>query len=130
VRLLEEALEALREPFTVWPRGERARHSQRLRVKLLQQRQHRPILVIEQAARYVHVVIGIDTDDVVVEGAMMNRAQTDAVGDQRLPVLFSIRCDVNRVEQPQLLETASSVPSSWYRFCAKALLIESAAGPR
>ena len=50
-------------------------------METLEDLEHRAVLVVEQAARDVDAKIRCDADDVLVEGAMVDRAEGEAVAD-------------------------------------------------
>lgn len=47
-----------------------------------------------------------DADEVLVEGAMVDRAEGEAVADDRLARLLGVGDDVRRIEEPNLPEPA------------------------
>ena len=68
----------------------------------------------EQPVRDVDAVIGVDADQVGIEGRMMDLRQRQAIRDDRLPkLLVRIHDDVSGIEQPRLGQmgdrTATSV---------------------
>src|SRR4051794_31986265 len=79
---------------------------QRRSVKSLQQIKHRPILVIEQATGQVHPVVGRNTNEILVEGAVMDRTEAEPVTNRRHAGELDVRNDVRCVEEPQLAEAA------------------------
>jgi hypothetical protein len=67
-------------------------------MEMLQQFEHRSIVVLEEAPRDVNLVVGRDSDEALVERAVMDRTHAQAVGDYRLAVLLEITGDMSSVE--------------------------------
>ncbi len=75
-------------------------------MKALEQFQHGTVLVVEQSPRYVDTEVGIDADEVLVEGAVVDRAETEPVADDGVAGLLGVGDDVGCVEQADLLQPA------------------------
>jgi hypothetical protein len=57
--------------------------------------------------------LGVDADQIGIEGPMMNLRQGQAVRDNWLPkLLVRIRDDVSGIEQPRLGQVRNRTPSS------------------
>ena len=69
-------------------------------VGALENLEHRPVLVFEQALSYPHLVIRGDADEVLIEGPMVDRAEAEPVAHHRLAPFVSVADDVRRVEEP------------------------------
>ena len=71
-----------------------------LAVKLLETvQQHRPILLVEHVGSHHDPIVRMDGQQVAVEGCVVELAECEAVGDDRLPLGVSIANDVRGVEQ-------------------------------
>ncbi len=73
--------------------------------------EHRSVGLPEDVLAYLDDEIWPNADDVVVESGMMQLAQREAIGDDRLATRLSIGDDVGRVEQflmPELTQGAST----------------------
>jgi hypothetical protein len=68
-------------------------------VETLQEIEHRAVVVFSQAARYVHDVVGRDTNEILVESSMMNGAEAKAVSDAGVAEVLDVAHDVCRIEQ-------------------------------
>jgi hypothetical protein len=68
--------------------------------------EHWTVVVIEQAMGDVDTEVRCDSDEVLVEGAMVDRAQREAIRDHRLAHLLEVADDVRRVEEANLAEPA------------------------
>ena len=75
-------------------------------MELLQQREHRSVLFLEQTLRYPNLVVGRNADEDLVIGSMVNRAEAEPVRNERLAGLLEIADDVRGVEKSRLLEAA------------------------
>lgn len=75
-------------------------------MEALEELQHRAVVLLEQTGRDADVVVGVDPDEILIEGAVMDRAQADAVAHDGVAVFLEIANDVSGVEQPKLLEPA------------------------
>jgi hypothetical protein len=60
--------------------------------------EHRPVVLVHESARHVNLVVGGDAHEILVEGAVVNRAQADSVGHDCLTALIDVPDDVRRVE--------------------------------
>jgi len=68
--------------------------------------QHWSILFLQDIAANVDSVVGIYTEDVAIEGAVMNAAEGEPVWNFRSAALVAIRQDVRRVEQFAMSQAA------------------------
>jgi hypothetical protein len=75
-------------------------------VEALQHFQHRTVLVLEEARRDVDTEIRCDPDEVLVEGAMVDRAEAEPIRHDRRARLLRVGDDVRGVEEPHLLQPA------------------------
>ena len=100
-----EALEAEREPLAVRLPGPAGGKHDGLLVEALEQLEHRPVLVLAQLSRDVDGVVGRDADEVLIEGAVMDRAKAEAVAHDRFAA-FSVGDDVCCIEESDLLQAA------------------------
>jgi hypothetical protein len=55
----------------------------------------------------MHSVVSRDTDQVLIEGAMVDRAETQPVANQRLTALLGVTHDVRCLEEPTLPESTN-----------------------
>ena len=89
---LETSIEAFRIGLVELPVWK----MQRRLMKALEDVEHRTILVLEQALRDVHDIVGRNADEIVVERAMVDRAQAQAVahgrGAANLQITNDVRC--------------------------------------
>ena len=76
------------------------------RVRALEELEHRAVLLVEQSRVDAHLVVGRDADEVLVERAVVDRAEAEPVGHRRLAGELRVGDDVGRVEEPGLLEPA------------------------
>ena len=67
-----EPLEADREPVAIRPVLDPVRQMQGFAIQLLEGFQHRTVLLIEQSVRDMQPIIGIDADQMGIEGGMMD----------------------------------------------------------
>src|SRR4051794_26137397 len=67
---------------------------------------HRTVFVLAQAAGDVDDVIRRDADEILVERAVVDRAEAQAVGHRRLTALLDVAHYVRGVEQAKLLQAA------------------------
>ncbi len=74
-------------------------------MRVLEEGEHRAVLLLEEAVGDVHAVVGTDPDEILIEGAVMDTAEAQTVADRGLATL-GIRRDVGRIEQPDLLQAA------------------------
>ena len=73
----------------------------------LQEFEHRPVFVLQQVAGDVDLVVRRDADEVLVERSVVDRAEAQAVADERLACRLRVTDDVRRgVQEPELLQAA------------------------
>jgi hypothetical protein len=60
--------------------------------------QHWPVNLIQEFVSNMNLVRWRDSQEVTVEGCVVNLAQREAVRDVREPVLISVRRDMGRVQ--------------------------------
>jgi hypothetical protein len=106
-RSLQESIEPVGQPFSIGPKCQLSRHEKRLSLKTFQQLQHRAVVLLEEARRDPDRVVGVDPNEIVVERSVVDRAETDAIADDRIASFLEIADDVGSVEQWQLLEPAN-----------------------
>jgi len=82
-----------------------ARQLDLLLVKRLEQIKHWPVFIVEQAPRDVHAVIRSNAHEILIEGAVMNRAKAQPVRDVRVTFVLEVANDVRGVKQTRLPET-------------------------
>jgi hypothetical protein len=63
-------------------------------VEFLQQVEHRAVFVVEQPWRHDHAVVGGDADEILIERAVVDAAQADAVRDDGVAEWVEITRDV------------------------------------
>ena len=94
-----KTIEPQREPVSIRVVLSPLRKAQQSAVQPFDRLQHRPILLSEQTLRDVQSVVWIDSDQVGVEGGMMDFRKRDAVANHRLTKQFVlILDDVSSVE--------------------------------
>ena len=99
----EKALESRVQSDPIRQVDSSSREMERRLMKAPQQIEHWPVVVVEQAPRYVHYVVGGYTNEILVERAVVDRAQTQAVANGRCAAELSVADDVRGVQQAQLL---------------------------
>ena len=67
-------------------------------VEALQQVEHGPVLVLEEPPRDRDVVVRSDCNEVLVECAVVNRAETQPVRDGWLSEHIGVTRDVSRIQ--------------------------------
>jgi hypothetical protein len=92
-----ESSEALVQPLAIRQPRLPYGHSDRLLVKLLEELKHRTVLVVEQSARDAHFIVGRDTDEIVIESPVVDRAETQTVAYRRLTLHFQVADDMRSV---------------------------------
>ena len=68
--------------------------------------EHRTVVIVEKATRDVDAEIRSDSDEILVERSVVDRAHAQPVAHERLARLLGVADDVRSVEQPNLAETA------------------------
>jgi len=99
-------LEARSESLAVRAPLNAARQLDRCSLKALQDVEHWPVLIVEQPLGDVHLVVRRNTNQIVIEGAVMNRTQAEPVRDLGSAGRIEIAHDVGCVEESDLLESA------------------------
>ena len=92
--------------------------------------QHRAIRLTEEAGAQIDGQIGTDPEDVPVERGVMERAEGEAVGDDRFPAWVAVRQDMGGVEEfasPEATDRAA-VLVGVEDTLAEALLVQPALG--
>ena len=76
------------------------RQADDLLVELLHRLKHRPILLLQQSCGHMHSEVGVNPDQVCIEGGMMNFRQRNAIGNYGLAKsLVFVGDDVRRIEK-------------------------------
>jgi len=68
--------------------------------------EHGAIFVVEESLGDVNVVVGRYADEILVKRTVMDGAETEPIGDNRLAPQLEIANDVCGVEQTRLLQPA------------------------
>ena len=96
-----ETLEANRKPIPIRPVLSPVRQMEGFAIYLLEGFEHRAVVLVEQSVRDMQSIVGIDPDQMGIEGGMMDFGERHAVRDDGLPeLLVLIGNDVRGVEQP------------------------------
>ena len=77
-------------------------HVNLLAVEALEHIEHRSVVIFEQPTGYVHVVVGRDADKMIVERAVMDRAQAKPVRDNSVAHVLEVGEDVGCIQQSLL----------------------------
>ena len=56
-------------------------------MRVLEEGEHRAVLLLEEAVGDVHAVVGTDPDEILIEGAVMDTAEAQTVADRGLATL-------------------------------------------
>ena len=75
-------------------------------VKSFEHVEHRPVVLVEEPVRDVHTEVGIDPDEVLIVGAVVNGAQAEPVRHDGFAPLLEVSDDMRSVEQSDLLQSA------------------------
>jgi len=94
-----EALEADGEALGVGSPEPLARRVDRRSVEALEHVEHRPVVVLEETCGDMDAEIRRHADEILVERAVVDRAEAQPVRHDRLTQLFCVPDDVRRVEQ-------------------------------
>lgn len=73
-------------------------------VETFQELEHGSVLVVEEPLGNPHLVVGGYPHEILIESAMMDRAETESVRNHRLAFLLEISRDVSGVEEPRFSE--------------------------
>ena len=73
----------------------------------LQELEHRPIALIEETRGYVHLVVSVDANEIVVIRAMMDGAEAEAIRDAGGGFRMGVASDMCSIQQPPLLTDRS-----------------------
>ena len=104
-----EDLEPHRKPVAIGPVPLARRQVQPPAVQALERLEHRAVVLRSQPLGDMHPVVGIDPDQVSVEGSVMDLGERDAVGNDRLAErLVAVGDDVGGVEQHRLGQPESA----------------------
>src|SRR6267142_5477201 len=75
-------------------------------MELLEEIEHRAVLLIQQPGRHANGAIRRYAYEVLIERAVMNRAQTETVRDRGCPLSQGVTRDMRRVEERDLSQPA------------------------
>ena len=96
-----ETLEANRKPIPIRPVLSPVRQMEGFAIYLLEGFEHRAVVLVEQSVRDMQSIVGIDPDQIGIEGGMMDFGEWQAVRDDGLPQPFILVGNgVRGVEQP------------------------------
>ena len=83
-----ETLEANRKPIPIRPVLSPVRQMEGFAIYLLEGFEHRAVVLVEQSVRDMQSIVGIDPDQMGIEGGMMDFGERHAVRDDGLPELL------------------------------------------
>ena len=101
LRHLLETLEANRKPIPIRSVLNPVRQMEGFAIYLLEGFEHQAVVLVGQSVRDMQSIVGIDPDQMGIEGGMMDFGEWQAVRDDGLPQPFIlVGNDVRGVEQP------------------------------
>jgi hypothetical protein len=102
----EELVEAGGKHLAVGSRRVTGRKLNRSSVESFEQIEHRPVVLLEQPPADLHLVVRRHTHEVLIEGAVVDAAEAEAVPGGGLATRVRVPDDVRCIQKSSLLETA------------------------